>query len=177
MKKRVFFLLATVVLALFGVAAGLWFCRGGGFVLLTVSRMDADKQAGRRRLLCETNHAKLLAACRELLRRVEAGDLSARQYGFGSNPDPAKAQFPKVIVALEPSCVYVEAGRIMIEMMGGMDHYGVSVYREDYSGEHFAGFRYGDRELVPGLWYYDDGYDENPRYDKKVEALLNSDKR
>ena len=65
----------------------------------------------------------------------------------------------------------------MIEMMGGMDHYGVSVYREDYSGTQFAGFKYGDRELVPGLWYYDDGYDENPRYGKKIEGLLDGGKR
>ena len=59
----------------------------------------------------------------------------------------------------------------MLEMLGGLVHFGVVAYTEDYQKPPFAGFKFGDRELIPGLWYYDDGYN-NPEYDKKFEALL-----
>jgi hypothetical protein len=35
-----------------------------------------------------------------------------------------------------------------------------------------GGVEYGDKELIPGLWYYDDGYVHNSRWDEWVEAML-----
>lgn len=60
---------------------------------------------------------------------------------------------------------------MMMEMHGGMDHFGVLVYSEGFR-EPFPGFKYGDRKLVDGLWYYDEDYHLNPDYDKVVEKML-----
>jgi len=60
----------------------------------------------------------------------------------------------------------------MLEMMGGLDHFGVYAYPEDYKPPPHAGFELGDKKLIDGLWYYDDGYRGNPEYGKRIEALL-----
>ncbi len=176
-RKRMLLVGGVVTLVALAIGAYVWLCQGGLLAVTVVSQMHEDKETGLQRLLCETDHEALLAACQALLHRVEAGKLEPGKYSFGANPDSETARFPKPIVDLGPNCVYVEASRIMIEMMGGFDHYGVTVYREDYDGTHFAGFKYGDKELIPGLWYYDDGYDENPRYGKQIDALLENSKQ
>jgi len=168
---------AAVVLVVIAIGAYVWLCQGGLFGVMLVSRMHRDKEAGLQRLLCETDHEALLAACQELLHWVETGDLEPGKYGFKSDPHAETSRFPEPIVELRPSCVYVEADRIMVEMMGGLDHFGVDVYVEGFDGTRFAGFKYGDKELVPGLWYYDDGYDENRRYGRKIDALLENSKK
>ena len=36
---------------------------------------------------------------------------------------------------------------------------------------------YGDRELLEGLWYYEDGYSTHPdAYDKRIDELLSKNK-
>lgn len=168
---------AAVVLVLIAIGACARSCKEGLVGVKLLSKMHRDKKAGCMRLLCETDHAALLAACQELLHQVETGDLKPGTYDFGSDPHPKTSRFPEPIVELRPSCVYVEADRIMVEMMGGLDHFGVDVYVEGFDGTRFAGFKYGDKELVPGLWYYDDGYDENPRYGRKIDALIENCKK
>jgi hypothetical protein len=61
-------------------------------------------------------------------------------------------------------------------MYGGLHHYGVTAYREHYEPAS-PSFRYGDRGLVRGLWYYDDGYEGNQKYDQKIKALLKKRKQ
>jgi hypothetical protein len=58
----------------------------------------------------------------------------------------------------------------MIELHGGFLHYGVIAYPENYIKP--PGSEYGDRKLVDGLWYYDEDYKGNPKYQKKIEELL-----
>jgi hypothetical protein len=52
-----------------------------------------------------------------------------------------------------------------------MSHFGVNIYPEDFK-EPKGNFKYGDRELLPGLWYYDEGYLRNPEFDKIIEKLI-----
>jgi len=61
-------------------------------------------------------------------------------------------------------------------MLGGLDHVGVMAYPEDFK-ETWPNFKYGHKELVPGLWYYDDLYEGDPKYDERVEALLKKRKQ
>jgi hypothetical protein len=61
-------------------------------------------------------------------------------------------------------------------MHGGMDHFGVKIYPEDFKKPRDY-FEYGDRELLPGLWYYDDGYLNNPEYDKRIDELIEKHKK
>lgn len=125
------------------------------------------------RLLCETDHQELLEACRELSRRAAKGELKPGDYHVLIEPSPEASTFPQPILDLKPSYVYIyEDGGVRLEMLGGLGHFGVQAYPKEFN-EPYANFRYGDRELIPGLWYYDDAHDDNPNYaKKKIEALL-----
>lgn len=92
---------------------------------------------------------------------------------MGIDHHPETSRFPKPILDLAPNYVNIDeddCGRVMVEMLGGLSHFGVLAYTEDYQKASWA--VYGDKELIPGLWYYDDGYEGNPRYQKKIDALL-----
>ena len=125
------------------------------------------------RLLCKSDHKALLEACRELSRRCSRGDLKPGRYYMGYDRHPEASRFPKQILDLAPSYVYIDendSGRVMVEMLGGLGHFGVLAYTEDYIKPSYS--EYGDKELIPGLWYYDDGYRGHPEYEKRIEALL-----
>jgi len=137
---------------------------------------DSVRQTERMRvrLLCETDHEALLEACRELSRRARRGDLKPGEYNIRRDRHPLASRFPQPILDLEPSYVFISENdirRVMLEMLGGLGHFGVQAYTEDYE-KPYPTYPYGDKELIPGLWYYDDGYHDNPEYDKKIEALL-----
>lgn len=128
----------------------------------------------RGRLLCKTDHEALLEGGRGILRQVPMPD-TAFKGGIlmGSVALPDGLHIPKVIRDLAASDITVNyEGYLNIEMHGGMDHFGVRVYPKDYS-EPYSNYTYGDKELLPGLWYYDDGYRRNPRYAREIDALIN----
>jgi hypothetical protein len=123
------------------------------------------------RLLCETDHEILLMACNELSRRVERGDLKPGKYNV--RRDPEASRFPQPILDLAPSSVYIDennSGRVRLEMMGGLVHFGIEAHTEDYQMPSFG--KFGDKELIPRLWYYDDGYIGHPEYEKRIEKLM-----
>lgn len=130
------------------------------------------------RLLCKTDHRALLQACRELSRRASIGELRTGRYRVGFfRRSPVVSGFPQPILDLRPTSVYIDpTGRVMVEMLGGLGHFGVYAYPADFN-ERWPNFEYRNRELIPGLWYYDDGYDGNPRYQKKIEELLKKRKQ
>jgi len=138
------------------------FARGFmGFMYILVQRKRVH-------LLYKTDHQVLLDACRELSRRAAAGDLKYGKYDVRSDSHP-----PQLILDLGPNHVFIRYdGRVMLEMMGGLDHFGVYAYPEDYKKPPVIGFKLGDKKLIDGLWYYDDGYRVRPEdYDKRIEAL------
>jgi len=135
--------------------------------------LGPDMQEMQTRLLYETDHQALLEACRELSRRVARGDLKPGTYSIRNDPDPEASRFPQPILDLAPNYVYIDegySGRVMLEMLGGLGHLGVQAYPEDYKLPSYS--KYGDKKLIDGLWYYDDGYRKDPEYEKKIEALL-----
>ena len=144
------------------------------FVGKAVRGLAKERKVLMTRLLCETDHQVLLEACRDLSRRVEAGDLKSGRYYIRNHPYEQASRFPKVILDLQPRYVHIDennSGRVDIPIFGGFDHFGVTAYTEEYL-ESGPKYEYGDRELIPGLWYYDDGYIDDPEYDKKIEALM-----
>ena len=48
-------------------------------------------------------------------------------------------------------------------------------YPDGYE-KHFPNARYGDRELLHGLWYYDDNYLHVPAYDAEIDAILTEER-
>lgn len=131
------------------------------------------------RLLCKTDHQALLEACNELPKQAAKGNLKPGKYEVLINPDPEVSKFPRPILDLRPRYVYIDendSGRVLIEMTCALEvHFGVLAYTEDYKAPS-KGFEYGDKELIPRLWYYDDGYRDNPEYDKKIDALIQKGK-
>lgn len=131
------------------------------------------------RLLSETDHQVLLEACREVMKR---GDLeSGRRYWVHpSQPSPEVSRLPRAIIDLEPSyvCINDLFGYMVIVMHRGMANFGVNAYPENFQ-KPFPNYRYGNKELVEGLWYFDDGYGPgtDSAYDKKIEALLKKRKQ
>jgi hypothetical protein len=124
-------------------------------------------------LLCKTDHEALLKAGREILSQMPIGKRTRNGYEIrGDFPVPKEVCIPQIIQNLRPHAVLVSHnGDLTIEMHGGMDHFGVHIYPEDFK-EPRSNFQYGNRELLPGLWYYDDGYLHNPEYDERVETLI-----
>lgn len=127
------------------------------------------------RLLCRTDHQALLEACQELSRQALAGKLlTDAHYRFRPWPSPYRtvSRFPKAIRTLRPTYVYInEDGRVILEMFGGLSHFGVHAYPEAYK-RRYPDFKYGDRELVPNLWYYDDDYLKDPEFDQAISAIM-----
>ena len=149
---------------------------------------DIHHQAHLRRvlLLCETDHQALLKAGREILNQIPKDrlDLNPPPDGIDHLGNfkfvlPEDIQIPQIVRDLKPFvCLISSDGYLTLEMHGGWDHikremshFGVNIYTEDFK-ESELNFKYGDRELLPGLWYYDEGYLRNPEFDKIIEKLI-----
>ncbi len=169
--------LKTVIGLLVAFAFGLVFLYltpGGKFLRLMKAAIKVEKQR-KVRLLSETDHQALLEACRELSREVLAGNLAApNRYIVRPEPVQEVSRFPQLILDLDP--MFIETaidGSVAVGMQGGFHHYGVSAYPENFE-KPSQSFKYGDKKIIDGLWYYEDGY--NPRYDKWIEALIQKGK-
>lgn len=129
-----------------------------------MAREVAQAQA---RLLAETDHHALLEACRELSLQYVNGQLDINE------PLESSPQVPEVIRALRPNDMNIgRDGLVTIEMYTGWWPLGVHAYPEGYP-EYPPPFKYGDRELLEGLWYYEDGYSLHPdAYDEIIDKLL-----
>lgn len=131
-------------------------------------------------LLCKTDHQALLDAGREILSQVPKDRLNPQPDGktyLGSFPVPKGIRIPQAIRNLKPHVVVVDYyGYLTLEMHGGMDHFGIRVYPEDFNAP-YSYFKYGGRKLTDGLWYYDDGYLHNPEYDKIVDEIIQKGKK
>jgi len=166
--------------------------RRQAFVHMKKEVNDAHRHAHLRRvlLLCNTDHQVLLKACREILSQVPRDSLNPRPDGISHLGDlkfvlPKGVQIPQAIRELKPHiCLISYDGYLTLEMQGvlvdhiqrEMSHFGVNIYPEDFE-EPERNFKYGDRELLPGLWYYDEGYHYGPEeYDKRIEGLIEEHK-
>ena len=109
------------------------------------------------RLLYGTDHQALLRACRDVLAMVARGDLKETHYRVRNNrhPSPELSRLPQLILDLEPTEVFVDGACLVVEMHGGLYHYGVRAYPENFEEPH-ANYEYGDKQLIDGLWYYTD---------------------
>ncbi len=148
------------------------------FIVLTFIEYQKVK-GSRTKLLCKTDHEVLLEACRELSKQVTTGDIKPGMYYIQSNNNPDIVEFPQPILDLKPSYIFIhEDGRVAVEKtFGRLGRFGVHAYPEDYKKPHSA-LEFGDnRELIDGLWYYDDGYYNNPDYDKGIDKIIQKGKK
>lgn len=136
---------------------------------------ESIEQQRRVQLLYSTNHEELLKAGREILRQ---GPKDLKHYVYlgpmhiNGFPVPRGIPIPKVIRKLKPYGTLINFnGYIVVQMKEGVVGFGVKIYPEGFKPLPFP-FEYGNRELIPGLWYIDEKYDTDPGYDKRIDAII-----
>lgn len=111
-------------------------------------------------LLYRTDDAALLAACREVITNRHTFARDRDWHGTeGSDEsfiDPKDPRVPAVISVLQPRDIIASDTQVHLELHGGFDHYGVVALSEEAARSQTNGFS-GPFELIPGLWYYDEG--------------------
>ena len=132
------------------------------------------------KLLYDTDHVAFLAACREVATK------SPKSSGPGvissiSMGDAEFQKLPQIILDIYPSKVLVfslmgssighsDWDEFRIEWLGGIGGFrGVIAFPKDATPEEND--HMGDKKLIDGLWYYDEGYQLHPEYDKRLEKL------
>ncbi len=127
----------------------------------------------------ETDHEALLAAGREILRLGPEDPMNYRYYGpidHGGFPVPRGVPIPKVIRDLRPdACLINFDGYVILPIRAGTESFGVKIYPEGFERPRRY-FSPGNRELLPGLWYYDRKYDHDPQYNKKIDEIIQTGK-
>ena len=133
-------------------------------------------QLRRVRLLYHTDHEELLKAGREILRQGPKDLKNYHYYGpmhIDGFPVPGNVRIPRVIRKLRPHAVLINfSGYVVLQMHENViERFGVRIYPEGFKTRSRY-FSYGNRELLPGLWYYDRDYHNNLQYDKVIDYVI-----
>lgn len=128
-----------------------------------------------KRLLSKTDHQVLLKECRELSQQVMDGELDMdikTIYEVQYLLYKKKTKLPEIIIDLHPHLINIQDNGIVgLSWGGSMRHFGIHAYPEDYEPPS-SKFEFGDKEIIPGLWYDDDLYYRRKDYDKTIDKLL-----
>jgi hypothetical protein len=153
-KKVITFIITAIAVLTLGVVAYFLWVVGMVYWLVHSSAEKAHKQKDI--LIYQTDHTALREACRKVSEESFTGKWEFKSYNMDETSNPAISKFPQIILHLKPSYVTIsENGTILIELLGGLGHVGVIAYPKDFKPP-YKDFKYGDKELVPGLWYYED---------------------
>ena len=149
------------------------------YAQLLRSGSDDSPQERRVRLLCRTDHHALLEAGRGILSKGPKDPMKYRPRGpihIDGFPVPRGVPIPRVIRKLRPhACLINFNGYVVLQMQEGLATFGVKIYPEGFKTPRDP-FRYGHRELLPGLWYYDHRYRRDPTYNKKIDEIMQTGK-
>lgn len=127
-------------------------------------------------LLYHADHEALLKAGREILRQGPKDPWNYRPRGpihILGFPVPRGVRIPKVVRNLRPHATLINfEGYVVLQMEEGIVGFGVKIYPKGYNKPPNRSFGYGNRELLPGLWYFDNKYDQIPGYGKKIDEVI-----
>lgn len=155
---------ALVLGILLGVAIVVGIAVGLLFLHIQMERHRVERRLVH--LLCETDHEWLLEACRNVSKRTAAGEYEAGR-AYAIRRYPGRYRLPQAILDVDPLFVKIDGeGLVWVELFWAPSQ-GVVAYPEGY--EFRTDHRAGDRELVPGLWFYDEHY--SPKYPKYMEYI------
>jgi len=144
-------------------------------------RGSTEQLAQQRRilLLYHTDHQALLKAGRQVLSQGPKDPMNYYYPGpqhIEGFPVPRRVRIPKVIRKLRPHASLINRnGYVVLQMQGGMTDFGVRIYPEGFKGRRYY-FTCGNRELLPGLEYYDYKYRYIPDYDKIIDEIIEKGK-
>ncbi|MHC4533490.1 MAG: hypothetical protein ACYS6K_06015 [Planctomycetota bacterium] len=137
-------------------------------------------QLRRIRLLYHTDHEELLQAGREILSRGPKDPKNYRYLGpmhIDGFPVPRNVRIPKVVRKLKTHANLINFnGYVVLQMKEGVIGYGVKIYPEGFKAPRSHYFSYGNKELIPGLWYYDEEYRHIAQYDKTIDYIIQKGK-
>jgi hypothetical protein len=148
-----------------------------------VSAEDRLRIARRRRVLYETDHVQLMAACTKVITNRNLYKTTPRiaESTNVSWLDPRDNELPSILRSIDPSCIVVDDGRLRADLWicgSSCAHFGIVAYlnKDAYSqtnflieSEHYEAGHFGLKELVDGLYYYDEwGLDGKERWQKKL---------
>jgi len=130
-------------------------------------------------LLYHTDHEALLKAGRQILSQGPKDPMNYMHYGpqhIEGFPVPRGVRIPKVIRKLRTHASLINRnGYVVLQMQGGLADFGVRIYPEGFKGRRYY-FTCGNRELLPGLEYYDYKYNRIPEYDKIIDEIIQKGK-
>ena len=144
-------------------------------------RGSTEQLAQQRRilLLYHTDHEALLKAGRQILSQGPKDPMNYYYPGpqhIEGFPVPSRVRIPKVIRKLRPHASLINRnGYVVLQMQGGLADFGVRIYPEGFKGRRYY-FTCGNRELLPGLEYYDYKYNRIPEYDKRIDEIIQKGK-
>ncbi len=169
----------AIVIAIITLIGILVFSRSGPS--LRISKPHGIPLAQQRRilLLYHTDHEALLKAGRQVLSQGPKDPMKYRYYGpqhIEGFPVPRGVRIPKVIRKLRPHASLINRnGYVVLQMQGDATDFGVRIYPEGFKGHRYY-FTCGNRELLPGLEYYDYKYNRIPEYDKRIDEIIQKGK-
>jgi hypothetical protein len=132
------------------------------------------------RLLYHTDHEELLQAGREILSRGPKDPKNYRYLGpmhIDGFPVPRRVRIPKVVRKLKTHANLINFnGYVVLQMKEAAIGFGVKIFPEGFKAPRSPYFSYGNKELLPGLWYYDEKYHRNPQYNKIIDEIIQKGK-
>lgn len=136
-----------------------------------MTKMLNELAVKKQRLLYQTDHRELLKACREVIGRYNEGVFSTAKINVGEERFAQDLKhIPQIILNLEPVYIWFDKNRVMVALIGGMDHAGVRAYVNDQDAVPSD----DDFKLTDGLLYYDDGLREvGANYKEYLDSLKN----
>jgi len=138
--------------------------------------------SNRTHLLCEIDHQALLKACRELSKKVADGEIERRTYKLRrrSRYSEVESQFPQPILDLKPHFVmFFPQGSVVLTVHRRNvfeSESGFVAYPEDSEAPWIDSRGEEGTQLIPGLWYYDEAFGEDPEAEKKIKAIIEKHK-
>lgn len=137
------------------------------FMMKTIQELAVKKQ----RLLHQTDHHDLLKVCRQTIKDYNKGVFSTDKIHIGDDQFSKDLKhIPEIILNLEPVSVWFSSNGVIVALIGGMDHAGVTAYTNNE--EAVVGD--DDMKLIDGLIYYDDGLREaDDDYKDYLKSLKN----
>ncbi len=134
------------------------------FMMTTIEELAVKTQ----KLLHQTNHHELLKVCRQMIKDYNKGVFNKAHISIHDASLKDLKHIPEIILNLEPVYVWFSKNRVMVALIGGMGHAGVTAYMNNE--EAVAGD--DNMKLIDGLIYYDDGLREaNDDYKDYLKSL------
>jgi len=135
-------------------------------MMKTIAELAVKKQ----KLLHQTDHHELLIACRQVIERYNDGAYSRAKINIHDASTEDLRRIPRIILDFEPISVLLEEKRVIVALIGGMDHAGIMAYMNNEEAIPHD----DEMKLIDGLLYYDDGLREaDDDYTEYLDSLRN----